>query len=186
MRFGLDIDSTLAETSGALLKALNRQYGTKYKLGDWTDWDLSHCLNVPGKAELNEFMDRLFNDGLFMFTCRPLPYAVDGVSLLAGLGDVYYITSRHQDLADSTMSWLDRHNFPCGEIYMGVNDKASLAKELELNLCVEDAPHHALKLARAGVGVFLLDWPWNQGVKHDLITRVQGWARIIALLEGET
>ena len=62
-------------------------------------------------------------------------------------------------------------------------DKASICKELNVEIFIDDALHNAENIITAGVPVLLLDSPWNQtNTLHPLITRVHSWKEILEKL----
>ena len=69
--------------------------------------------------------------------------------------------------------------------------KWRVARDYGMAYAIEDAPHHAIDLAGAGIPVYLMDKPYNREViENDLITRVHGgWQELgellgISMVEG--
>jgi uncharacterized HAD superfamily protein len=70
------------------------------------------------------------------------------------------------------------------ELYMlSSHYKVEQAKELKIDVFVEDSGSNALELAENGIKVFLLNTNYNQNVQHENITRVNDWYDIYIQLE---
>ena len=67
---------------------------------------------------------------------------------------------------------------------LGHSNKASLAKELGCELFVEDSYDNALKLAKAGIDVLLLDCSYNTGALPKNVRRVHNWFEIRQIIKN--
>jgi hypothetical protein len=84
-----------------------------------------------------------------------------------------------------TMAWLEAEGIPYDAIYWG-KDKADIVfRYLHPAVPVyfiEDRDKHAIELANEGIRVLLMDKPYNRGVEHSNITRVDGWDGVACVL----
>jgi len=63
--------------------------------------------------------------------------------------------------------------------------KPRIAREMKLDLLVEDEMHVALAAARVPIPVLLFDRPWNQGDLPPGVTRVTAWDQVLDLVAAE-
>jgi uncharacterized HAD superfamily protein len=61
--------------------------------------------------------------------------------------------------------------------------KPRIAREERLDLLIDDEAHLAAAVAAVPIAVLLMDRPWNQGQMPLGVTRVPGWAEILAHVE---
>jgi dimeric dUTPase (all-alpha-NTP-PPase superfamily) len=84
-----------------------------------------------------------------------------------------------------TIFWLHNNNIPYDAIYWG-KDKADIIFSnlypIKPTWFIEDRDKHAIELANENIPVLLLDKPYNQGVKHKNIIRVNGWGDIADII----
>ncbi len=78
---------------------------------------------------------------------------------------IFYITNRQSDVIQETVDWLDANNFPHAPVYY-TKDKVDTCKQLKINVMIEDNPHNIMALAEAGIKVVVIEWPYNQSLKH--------------------
>lgn len=86
-----------------------------------------------------------------------------------------YITSRSIDVT-ITEQWLDKHGFPRAPVYSIGHDesKINIAKNVGVEIYVDDRWENFVELNNAGICCFLFDAPYNR--KHDI-----GYRRIYDL-----
>jgi uncharacterized HAD superfamily protein len=124
--------------------------------------------------------------------------------LVAAGHELYFITARAERRRMITETWLREkglldyakavHLKPIGEFRPdyprgrydaegSASYKTRLAQELRLDAFCEDDDLISRTLAEAGVRVLLFDHPWNRGVEHPLVTRVNGWSDVAEALQ---
>jgi uncharacterized HAD superfamily protein len=89
-----------------------------------------------------------------------------------------YVTARGSKDREISRQWLMAHGYPTGELTVGAGDKAAHVMRMGLGLAIEDAPQNALAVARIGVPVILIDWPYNRYVDHPLVHRAHTWSDV--------
>jgi len=84
-----------------------------------------------------------------------------------------------------TIYWLNSNHIPYDAIFWG-KDKADIVFSelypIKPTWFIEDRDKHAIELANEGIPVLLLDKPYNQGVEHHHIIRVNGWGDIADII----
>ncbi|MGI9951423.1 hypothetical protein V3F56_03590 [Moorellaceae bacterium AZ2] len=93
----------------------------------------------------------------------PLPGAVEGVKALARRYRIVYLTARPEEARQVTLEWMRYWGFPEGELVM-TQDKARAARELGVDLAIDDAPHELQSLRRVVPVVLAKRQPYNTGL----------------------
>lgn len=128
----------------------------------------------------------------------PYPGVRPAMQLLCSQFSQQLVTSRSEDIRDLTVGALKRHGFDQLEAYHFTNGftaagaankrtKSEVCYEIGAVALAEDAPVHALEVARNGIQVFLPDRPWNQldrnpELDHPRITRFHNYKSLPALV----
>ena len=123
---------------------------------------------------------------------RPLPAARAGLSALAEVARVTILTGRRT----SPAPWLRRHRFnaPIEAIIINRGPlrsayfKLAEIERLQPAVHIDDDPRTAQLIAqRAGIEVYLRDWPRNRDLEyHPAVTRVADLAAAAALLRARS
>lgn len=179
---GLDIDGVLADFTACYLGELNEKWGYEFTKEDVTDWSMVTSLGIPRALD-----ESIWNSHGLLERMAQAPVHESGrelAELLSLTGKrIHYVTARgmsgvdggaRQKLHRLTEEWLALNDFPLGSVSFWEN-KAEVARHWSIKAFVEDSPRNALQLAGSGVAVLLVDKPYNQGVEHELIHRVEGW-----------
>lgn len=157
-RIGLDIDEVLADWVGG--------YKEKYGYTDeheFNSWYLH--FDIVGRCKMD--LDENFYANLKpKINPKDLPFE-----------PACYITSRNIP-TEVTQDWLYSHGFPCVPVRtVGLSEsKADVAKEMGVEIFVDDVYKNFVELNKAGVCTFLWDAPHNQ--RFDV-----GYKRIKSLKE---
>lgn len=93
------------------------------------------------------------------------------------------MTTRPIIFKEKTENWIKKHiDFPVKIIHSGdfyldnkARKKADICKEIGIKIMIEDVAKYALECAEVGILVILFDKPWNKGIKHKNIIRVNNW-----------
>lgn len=189
MIIGVDVDDVIADFSGAVLKHLKQKHGVELDFEEWTEYMIEDSPKFAHMREkiLDSMEDIFAGDSALHFSVNP-----DAPGILKDISErhqVFFITARGRDFKFAkahTLRWLESHSIPFHALHFE-HDKHVIAKNLKVDLFIEDSPKNSLLLAKEGIPVLLMDKPYNKGVKHELITRVKGWKDIdkeIAKIEG--
>jgi hypothetical protein len=176
----VDFDSTITCLDTHMLATCNARHGTCIEPAHVTHWGwLNECEHAewlwgaecygspewqasvpaqPGAVDTLKAMQAAGLEPVIVSDRAPASGLLMGAWLVAnGLGDLPTILSHREHLP-----------------------KAHVAVKHNMAAAIEDAPHHAIALAYAGIPVYLMDKPYNRNVEHELIVRVSGWADIAA------
>jgi uncharacterized HAD superfamily protein len=156
-----DLDSVLADTDGAAIYRMNRDFGTSFHPADQVQWSLEGNLagvcDDPATYITGMFCDPAFYADLPLI----LPMLVVLRKIKQHFREVQILTSRPEQVRSATRAWLDEYGIPYDRLVM-TQDKARYCFEVGAAYHIEDAPHHALAVAERGIGVFLIDKPYNR------------------------
>lgn len=172
---GIDIDSVLADTAAGITAAAYKRYKV------WLPVEQMTCYMLEDCTELEDWQAKeIMNDPAFYSTLRPIPGAVQAVYELRKAGyDIWLVTARPIACTWTvTLEWL-RSQRVLYHSLMFSERKPEIATKFGLSVFVEDRLETALALAYAGLDVYLIDWPWNQGDLPANVHRVPGWAEVL-------
>lgn len=165
-----DLDGVLNDPLGPLMDWINMAFGCDIDQIDVTDWD--NVLNVVRNQSGTMVSDEAWN------ACRrgfwtsnkvlaDLPVMLPMLTALArvrGMAkSLHIVTERGDETLGMTRAWLDGHGVPYDRIALR-RDKAAYCREQRIRYIVEDDPEIALSCHNVGVGVFLIDQPYNRNV----------------------
>jgi uncharacterized HAD superfamily protein len=180
-RIVCDIDGTLAERDLAALVAINSKFDTAFRYRDMTatqgDW-------IEDK-DIRKWYAKHHHDPIFLLDLPPYDEAIWALwSLHSGGYHVTIASDREADLLPLSTDWLDEHGVQYDAVRVGDGEKLALAQGAspqEPVVFIDDNPARAEDLPRPGVTVYLLDRPWNQGVRESPgVVRVKEWKDLLA------
>lgn len=184
-KIGIDIDEVVVNFIETFLKYSNLKYNTQSLFEDVTTYNLWECGLFNSKEEsikrICEFQNSDYFDKIDF-----IDGAKKGIENIADIYDIYFITSRPNEIKDKTKSFF-YSNFPknrykfifSGEIYGG-KTKSKICDELGIKVMVEDNSDYALDCAKRNIKTFLLDKPWNRNhEEHKNIIKVKNWENLI-------
>ena len=160
LNIGIDIDGTVTAPCDWLYKA-NLFFGKDVRPDEVDRYEIDKVMGVT-KEEYDEFYtlygEEIHSDAPMRFGAN------EALKSLHQDHGLHFITAREEKMRHVSIDWLNRHQIPMDTItLLGHSNKASLAKELGCELFVEDSYDNALKLAKAGIDVLLLDCSYNTG-----------------------
>ena len=191
---GVDFDDVIIDWNTALVAHYNSIHGTSHKREDILSYDLEKLWGGSKERAVRTVFDFYGSDQHAHI--EPMPEALECISRL-GSYELVVITSRPESARATTEAWL-RKNIPglheriyFTNQYHGKEsekrDKASICKELGVDIFIDDAIHNAENIITAGIPVLLLDSPWNQtDTLPPLITRVFSWQEIVEKILDDT
>jgi hypothetical protein len=163
----VDIDNTIADTHGELLRRFN------------VPADRYPCPAVP-----NDFFGTPEGIKLLDSAC-PFPGAAAALRSLRMRGHwVVYATGRPVKALAVTGSWLRSNGFPAAPIFAGlsVKEKLDLADETRPAAFFEDDPATVKGLAVAGHLILMKDWPYNRNLVSPVLIRFDEWNQALSML----
>lgn len=196
IRIGVDIDDVLAEFHKGYLPFVNAKLGgVGYTIEDMVTYSHAETLGVTYEEAIRLIFDFYATSAFENLEQVEGSHSCLSRLLATGHFSFISITSRPTMLETMTKRWL-ASNFP--KIFQKVfltnqfsTDPNTLMETKEgvcaaenVKVMIDDAPHHALKIAQSGVTVLLFDRPWNRDVKHPNIFRVHSWQEIYVYLSA--
>jgi len=185
----VDIDGVIADYVDGYERFLIEDNWPLSNIPDHSSYNLAEVYGIPkdieeeAKRKFQEFGGfkwlSVFDDSRECLEwARELGYKIVLVSARP------YLEIRR--IYSDTLFWLENNGIPYDAIFWG-KDKADI---IFSNLYpvmptwfIEDRDKHAIELANEGILVLLIDRPYNQGVKHKNIIRVEGWGGIARIIK---
>ena len=90
---------------------------------------------------------------------------------------IILITARQDKYNKLTKKWLNKYNFTYDSLYHR-EKKAPLAKQLGIELFIEDHKQNTKELLRAGIPVIVVDKYHNRNISSSMVNRAKNWAEI--------
>jgi uncharacterized protein len=183
MRIAIDIDSTLHDYWPVLVEAARRRFGVDLPYEEQVTWE------IPGlrPEQLQVIVEETHRDE-HILAAVPYPGAVETVRAWHDAGHYIHITShRRADASGATERWLRDIGMPYDDLHCSF-DKVSRARELGIDLLIDDSPVNLSKALAAGMTAATLLHPWNEDIcdEEDIVC-APDWpslrARLRPLLE---
>ncbi len=151
MKVLVDMDCTMVDFIGALLKRYNEKYSSDLSVEDITQWVLPEDL-----VEIYK------NTPDFFYRLEPFSGVIHGMRKLAKYHDVFVVTdpSGCPTIEMQKRAWMDLFLPEIPIIF--TNDKNKYGAQV----IIDDAPHHLNSFT--GRLKVCVDWPWNRDVKADV------------------
>ena len=184
LKIGIDIDGVIADYVKKFLEFYNKKTRSNFTSKDWVTynfWDFIPMTKEEGKVLMDEFYS------LEDFDEIPLiEGSKEAIDRLAKQNQIYIITARPLRWNEKTNNFFKRH-FPGKQIELihsrdkedNTIYKREICESHGIRILVEDHGSIALQCAERGVLVFLLNLPYNKGVSHEKIVRVNNWNEIV-------
>lgn len=188
MKIGIDIDEVLARFLPAIIKYHNETYNTSLKDADFKTYNLWESWGGTKEESIEKINDFFQTD--YFKKIKPISGAQKATRMLKENNDLSIITSRKDEIAKETESWVHQH-FPniFSEVHFaghyfsnGQNSKTKrqICDSLEVNVLIEDNFEYALECLSPKRKVLLFDYPWNREIElPNGIKRVHSWEEII-------
>jgi beta-phosphoglucomutase-like phosphatase (HAD superfamily) len=171
MKIAIDIDSTLHHYWGDLEAAARRRFGVSLPYEHQVSWQIAQLRPEQLKACIDEtHADKT------VLAAEPYPGAVEVVRGWYEAGHWIHITSHRAVAAhDATTRWLEKIGLPYHDLHCSY-DKITRAKELGIDVLVDDSPVNLLAALEAGmIGATLLH-PWNRDlVEEEDVVAAEDW-----------
>jgi uncharacterized HAD superfamily protein len=168
---GVDIDGVLSDIAGHLVAFVNERFGYSLSSSDLTSEDVETCTDVSA-----EQLKEIFSSPAFFQTLPLIAGADASLEHLVRAGwKVVIMTDRfwYQEIQKDTLKWLRANRIPFESVhFVKKTEKAQTARELGIEVFVEDQRSNANALAQVCSRVFLIDRTYNQGPTDESVTRV--------------
>lgn len=193
-RVGVDVDGVLADLLAPLFTHMNAMLGTAYAPDHMKDWDITDL--VP-EDRRDEFWTTFGREVRVHDALRPLPGAVEGMKLLAGVADVYVVTAYLR----SAPTWVHDRDRWLSE-HFGISDKKIVHTHAKYTFLgralVDDKPSTVVRWQEEhpeGLGI-LWAQPYNAAFspvgnaivethKPRVGFRTNSWETVVSLVTGD-
>lgn len=185
----VDLDDVLSCTALGWLAYSNKTWQSNLTLEDYDeDWVKVWGVNLPEALRRREmlFKSGLYNDYVHIKEARPV------LEQLAKRYRLVVVTSRVEDVRESTFTWLETHfrgifdeitftGFYENHKYESIKlTKAGLLKDIAASYLIDDQPKHCIAAAESGIKALLFgEYPWNRTSKSPSgVVRVKDWPAV--------
>lgn len=182
LRLLLDLDGTTLRNAGR--EVIARELKLPLPQGNSGAWLSTGVLEEMGITRERFWETWHANQDEIYSRATPLSGALETLSdLKAGGAYIGVVTARRDHAEAVTCQWLADHGVPYDTIRFNADDKLAIARELGLNLAVDDDLKVALGLS-AGIPVMLMDADGRHEVVElpENIHRICGWEEVPALV----
>ena len=173
--FAVDIDNVLAKAEPEVQRIYGDLTGLSWPRGVYGSAGGLDTAHVPEEI-VEQIFSRFHEQSIPQLSL--LPGARLALTRLERRYRIVIITARRPTSRPQTVEWLQRHRIPFEDLYH-TEEKANVSDDIVM--AVDDHPIHALAYCESGIRVFLMNQPWNQGVSHALLTRVNGWDELLQI-----
>ncbi|MBX4212256.1 hypothetical protein KW787_02245 [Candidatus Pacearchaeota archaeon] len=180
---GFDLDEIVFEFIDGLIPFIKEKEGIHISKKDFHSYNLYEVYNIS-KEKTDSLVFEFYESEEFD-KILPVEGAVQAIPLLCSSYKIPFITSRPVKIKEKTISHLNKY-FPShpfelhhsGDYFAGslLTSKAEICMSCGIDTIIEDNGSYALNCAREGINVVLFTKPWNKGVEHPLIKRVDSWS----------
>ena len=191
IKVGIDIDGVVANLNDKLLELANEMYyypphyyprklKKELKASDIITFDYTKC--TPLNDEDMKQIFKVLETEKALLELKPLQDAQKVINYLHHFFEVYFITSRakyYTNAKEQTFEWFDKHNIIYNQNnFFFDNKKVELSKKLGISKFIEDRAETALELAENNINVLLLNYPWNNDPRQELIQKINKHPKI--------
>lgn len=157
MRIALDIDSTLHPYWDQLEAVARRRFGVALPYAEQATWEIPALAPEQLRAAVAET-----HRDEHVLAAVPYPGAVETVRGWHAAGHFIHVTSHRSAAAHgATERWLQAIGLPYDELYCST-DKLARAREIGIDVLVDDAPANLLGALDSGMTAATLVHPWNE------------------------
>lgn len=186
--FGVDVDDVLIDMMTSLCEYHNRVHDTNHKREDITSFFLGKTFRCD-EAEVCRRAYDFFHSPEHE-RIHPVSGAYEALQVLTQKYSPVLISARPRSVMSRTVNLIERlyPDMFLGEHYfLGHHHDEEYIHQSKGEICaavgamfmVEDALHNAHAVAAAGIPVYLINTPWNQGELPPKTIRVNGWNEIL-------
>ncbi len=180
---GLDLDGVLCDLGPALAARIAERFNVTTHPSAWRTYDLRRLrLGLP-EGRYQAFLDEAFDDPTLYEMASAVSGAASGMAQLQHAGwQLVGITARPAHLASITTRWLATQGLSLEAVHhTAVNEKSIVARDLGVQVTVEDNPEEAELLGEVCES-WLFDRPYNRDHSPVLAKRVNSWDELVGRL----
>lgn len=185
MNIGIDIDNTLTDIEEALYIEAN-----KYSKGLNRDFAEKEIIKYEGFTNLSKFYSEIFGwneENINYFfrnqrlevvdNAKPRKYSKKVVKKLKDDGNnIYIVTARTKKFDDipyeRAKRWLDKNDIVYDKLVVGAVDKASICKNLNIDIFIDDQLNNCINLSKSGIHTIRIT---NSDKVYENIVNITNW-----------
>ncbi|MCL5007465.1 MAG: hypothetical protein M1164_02180 [Candidatus Marsarchaeota archaeon] len=182
----VDLDNTLADTSGVVVGMIRERYNPKARIEGWNKYSAEKSFGIPRPTTL-----KLFHEAWKSWEKIPL---VDGsipsvLSRVHESSDIYIVTATVGRKEDFTR-WLDSNGIPYDGIIVveHFEEKITVGSMRGIRTYIDDYEIVARSVAAAGRQAILFERPWNsdfaESNQDPNIIPARSWEEIGSILDS--
>lgn len=170
---GVDLDNVLCLTDPLLRRLIQRLFGVTLKQSEITEFDYWRCGITKHQNDI--VLDRFHKRQCLRV--GPVEGAIESLRVLAGLYEIYVVTSRPVSTKALTAEWLRTHEVGFRDV---IYSQCKHDAPMGFDVFIEDHRETAYSMASGDIRSLLLDYPWNQPnpVDPPNLIRVKDWGEI--------
>ncbi len=186
MKIGIYVDNVVVNLNKGFCEFYNSNFGGNLCVEDFEkNYYLKDLMGISEEEELklwtNYHDSQIFDEMEFIEGCK------EAVSFLEEGHELFFITARHLSWKEKTEKLFAEHFGDVnlifsGDLYGG-KSKDEICLENGIGLLIEDHREHSLSYADRGIKILLMDKPWNGGIEHENLIRVNDWKEILREIE---
>lgn len=184
MKFGIDIDDTIADTYEIIcvyayeytMNVLKRE--VKLNFCNCRQHDYSKTIFGWTDEESDKFWD-LYLDKIFL-NVKPFSLCSEYLSKLRNEGnEIIFITARYGESVERlTKEWLQKNNIIYDKLIVEAQYKGKVALENNIDIFIDDSLQNCIEVSNLGIKSFLMNTRTNGELETGEITRVYNWLDI--------
>ena len=174
MNIAIDIDSTLHHYWDTFQAAAKRRFGVDLPYGDQRSWTVGLLRPEQVRACVEET-----HADEHVLGAEPYPGAVDVVRRWREAGHFIHVTSHRATSAHGvTARWLEQIGLPYDDLHCSY-DKITRAKELGIDVLIDDSPVNLLGAIEAGIQGATIVHPWNRDlIEEEDVIAAEDWPEL--------
>ncbi|MEW6556423.1 MAG: hypothetical protein AB1349_03610 [Elusimicrobiota bacterium] len=178
MNIGTDLDGVIADSDPVYRFFIKKFLGQELKRKDVTSFFYEDCLGIT-IDKMNKVWE-FFNREQGWNKIKPVVGAIKYLNKFATKNKIFVVSSRPVFLEKITRRWLDRYKVNYDKLILTDSQpKLKIIKDLNITYFIEDRLDYAQEMAKAGIKVLLLDYPWNQSDEEQAnLYRVKNWDEV--------
>lgn len=185
-----DLDGVLADMDGPVLHQINQEFGLSLSREDLIHYQALDDLLAPHHENPRAYLEDLYASVDLLPGLPLILPSLTGLRKIRGLvRSIRVITARavvgKPWVEPVTKAWLDQFGFPYDRLIFR-EDKAAYCRANSVRYIIEDSPAQALECHEHGIGVFLVDAPYNRHVEpRGGLWRVKSLLEVPELLQED-
>ncbi|MEN3780829.1 5' nucleotidase, NT5C type [Priestia megaterium] len=188
MKIGIDLDGVVVDTYRHTIKFYNSLFKSEIGIEEFpAHTKMVKYLIGTYSFEEEQAKKYWYDNMLQIFSeARPLEGATETINKLSQDHEVYFISAREDlpGVREVTERWLaDNDIVVDNNLFLTQGSKGIFAKNMGIDLFIEDAPHHIKSLVHEGIEVFIMRTSYNINTIYNSSCYVTNWNQILSKVE---